>query len=41
MGIAKYYFPEEAVRTSMAEWQEENTIVDMPLYAIGQIARII
>jgi predicted AAA+ superfamily ATPase len=30
-----------AVRTSMAEWQGENNIVDIPLYAIGQIARII
>ena len=28
-----------AVRTSMSEWQADNGLVDMPLYAIGQIAR--
>lgn len=29
-----------AVRTSLAKWQVNNGLVDLPLYAIGQIGRI-
>ena len=34
------FSPEVAVRTSMADYKKENWLVNLPLYAIDQIARI-
>jgi len=34
------YAPEIAVRTSMADYKKEERLVNLPLYAIDQIARL-
>lgn len=34
------YAPEVCIRTSMADYKEEDWLTDLPLYAIGQIAGI-
>ena len=35
------FAPEIAVRTSMADFKKEDKLVDLPLYAIEQIAELL
>ena len=35
------YTPTRAIRTSMADYKEENTLINLPLYVIGEVERLL